>query len=326
MAHRASPFPPRGSAELHATVTAAPGWSTSPWSAQLPCASSRPARPTLGHAVAPGADQHPGVLAVLSGQRRRACCAAWGRTRRPTAARGPTSHPPTPWRPSGQWAATEPTWGTVGRPERELGLLGDVRGLDVLELGCGTAYWSAWLQRRGARPIGLDLTSAQLATARRMQKAHGQHFPLLEADGEAVPLRDGCVDLVFSEYGASIWCDPHHWVVEAARVLRPGGRLVFLVNAWLAVLCQDQVGDVSDRLRRDWRTPRRIEWADDGSIEFQRPPGEWIALLRGHGFEVERLEHLLADPDAKVHALWADTPDWPRRWPPEDVWLARLRG
>lgn len=101
------------------------------------------------------------------------------------------------------WAATEPTWGTVGRPERELDLLGDVRGLDVLELGCGTAYWSAWLQRWGARPIGLDLTPAQLATARRMQAAHGQRFSLLEADGEAVPLRDGCVDLVLSEYGAS---------------------------------------------------------------------------------------------------------------------------
>src|SRR4051812_49464335 len=90
------------------------------------------------------------------------------------------------------WAASEPTWGTVGQSERQLGLLGDVRGLDVLELGCGTAYWSAWLQRRGARPIGLDLTPAQLATARRMQVAHGQRFPLLEADGEAVPLQDSC--------------------------------------------------------------------------------------------------------------------------------------
>src|SRR4051794_12771754 len=118
----------------------------------------------------------------------------------------------------------------------------------------------------------------------------------------------------------------HRWVAEAARVLRPGGRLVFLVNAWLVVLCQDEVGDISDRLRRDWRTPRRIEWADDGSIEFQRPPGEWIALLRGYGFEVERLEHPLADPEADVHALWTATPDWPRRWPPEEVWLARLRG
>ena len=226
-------------------------------------------------------------------------------------------------RADAHWSAAEPTWGNARRPERELGLLGDVRGL---ELGCGTAYWSAWLQRLGARPIGLDLTPAQLATARRMQASSGQRFPLIEADGEAVPLRDDCVDLVISEYGASIWCDPHRWVAEAARVLRPGGRLVFLVNAWLAVLCQDDVGDVSDRLRRDWNGPRRIEWADDGSIEFQRPPGEWIALLRGFGFEVERLEHLLADPAADAHPLWAGSPEWPRRWPPEEIWSARRRG
>jgi hypothetical protein len=75
------------------------------------------------------------------------------------------------------WAATEPSWGTVGRPERDLGLLGEVHGLDVLELGGGTAYWSARSQQRGARPIGLDLTPAPLATARRMQVAHGQRFP-----------------------------------------------------------------------------------------------------------------------------------------------------
>jgi SAM-dependent methyltransferase len=222
------------------------------------------------------------------------------------------------------WSAPEPTWGNAGRPERELALLGDVRGLDVLELGCGTAYWSAWLQRMGARPIGLDLTPAQLSTARRMQAATGQAFPLVEADAEAVPLRDGCVDLVLSEYGASIWCDPRRWVPEAARVLRPGGRLVFLVNAWLAVLCYDEVGDADDRLRRDWTTTRRVEWPDDGSVEFQQPPGEWIALLRASGFEVERLEHLLAPPDAPDDPRFARFPAWPRRWPVEEVWAARL--
>ena len=42
-------------------------------------------------------------------------------------------------------------------PERELGVLGDVRGLDVVELGCGTAYFSAWLARQGARPVGVDV-------------------------------------------------------------------------------------------------------------------------------------------------------------------------
>ena len=41
--------------------------------------------------------------------------------------------------------------------------------LDVVELGCGTAYVSAWLARRGARPVGVDVTPAQLATARRWQ-------------------------------------------------------------------------------------------------------------------------------------------------------------
>ena len=40
---------------------------------------------------------------------------------------------------------------------------GRLRGLDVVELGCGTAYFSAWLARRGARPVGFDVTAAQLA-------------------------------------------------------------------------------------------------------------------------------------------------------------------
>jgi SAM-dependent methyltransferase len=67
------------------------------------------------------------------------------------------------------WAADEITWGIFDVPETQLGVLGDVAGLDVVELGCGTAYLSAWLARRGARPTGVDLTAAQLDTARRCQ-------------------------------------------------------------------------------------------------------------------------------------------------------------
>ena len=55
-------------------------------------------------------------------------------------------------------------------PEASLGVLGDVSGKDVIELGCGTAYFGAWLARRGARVTGVDLTPAQLETARRMQR------------------------------------------------------------------------------------------------------------------------------------------------------------
>jgi ubiquinone/menaquinone biosynthesis C-methylase UbiE len=106
----------------------------------------------------------------------------------------------------------------------------------VVELGCGTAYVSAWLARRGARPIGVDLTEAQLATARRMQSRHGLEFPLVHASAEAVPLPDGCADLAVSEYGASLWCEPAAWIAEAARLLRPTGHLVFLTNSLLVAL------------------------------------------------------------------------------------------
>jgi SAM-dependent methyltransferase len=113
------------------------------------------------------------------------------------------------------WAADQITWGLFQVPERDLGVLGDVADLDVVELGCGTAYLSAWLARQGARPVGVDLTPAQLHTAARCQERFGLAFPLIQADAEHVPLHDAGFDLVVSEYGASVWCDPERWVAEA---------------------------------------------------------------------------------------------------------------
>src|SRR5436305_14483480 len=68
------------------------------------------------------------------------------------------------------WALDEISWGVWGVDESELNVLGDVAGLDIVELGCGTAYFSAWLAKKGARPVGVDITPAQLATARRMME------------------------------------------------------------------------------------------------------------------------------------------------------------
>ena len=62
------------------------------------------------------------------------------------------------------WASYEdPSWGWY--TESQLHLLPDVSGLDAVELGCGTGYISSWLKRRGARVVGLDNSSKQLATA-----------------------------------------------------------------------------------------------------------------------------------------------------------------
>ena len=140
---------------------------------------------------------------------------------------------------STNWALGEVNWGIWGIDESELNVLGDVDGLDVCELGCGTAYFSAWLAKLGARPVGVDVTPAQLDTARRMMVETGIEFPLVEADAAKTGLPDASFDLVVSEYGASIWVDPYRWIPEAARLLRPSGRLVFLRNSTLVILCSD---------------------------------------------------------------------------------------
>jgi SAM-dependent methyltransferase len=225
-----------------------------------------------------------------------------------------------------QWARDDMSWGVFGVPEESIGSIGDVAGLDVVELGCGTAYISAWLAKRGARPVGVDPTPAQLATARRMMVETGIEFPLVEAPGESVPLPDASFDLAVSEYGASLWADPARWVPEAARLLRPGGRLVFLTNSVLVYLCSPDVGLVGESLQRDQFGMYSIAWPDAEGVEFHLPHGEWIRLLRSNGFDVEALHELEAPEDARDPTYYEFvTVAWGRRWPAEEIWVARKR-
>jgi SAM-dependent methyltransferase len=226
------------------------------------------------------------------------------------------------------WAREEPTWGLWGVPERDLGVLDvGLEGRDAIELGCGTAYVSAWLARRGARPVGIDNSEAQLATARGLQGEFGLEFPLMHGNAETVPYPDASFDVAISEYGASIWCDPYAWIPEAARLLRPGGRLIFLVNAPLLVMCADDREDVpaGDRLRRAYFGMHRVEWEDDESVEFHLPHGELIALLGRCGLVVERLTEIRPPAGATTRYSFVDL-EWARRWPCEEVWHARREG
>jgi SAM-dependent methyltransferase len=223
------------------------------------------------------------------------------------------------------WALDEISWGIWGLDEADLNVLGDVAGLDVVELGCGTAYFSAWLAKLGARPVGVDITPAQLDTARRMMATTGIEFPLVEADAGETGLPDAAFDLALSEYGASIWVDPYRWVPEAARVLRPGGRLVFLCNSTIVILCSGDEEPAGERLERPQFGLHRIEWPE-GGVEFHLAHGEWVDLLRANGFELERLLELQAPPDAETHPYYAYvTADWARQWPAEEIWVARKR-
>lgn len=223
-----------------------------------------------------------------------------------------------------QWAS-EPCWGIWSVPETEVGLLPvDVRGLDTIELGCGTAYVSAWLARRGARPVGIDTSPAQLATARRMQQAHGLAFPLHLGSADATPFSDASFDLAISEYGAAIWCDPYRWIPEAARILRPGGQLVFLGNSTLLTLTIPEIEDVpaTHQLLRPQRGMHRFKWPDGSSVEFHISPGDWIRVLRRHGFEIEDLVEIYPPDHATTEHPLAELA-WAQQWPCEEAWKAR---
>ena len=189
------------------------------------------------------------------------------------------------------WASDEVTWGIFDVPESRIGMLPpDLAGMDAVELGCGTAYVSAWLARRGARPVGIDNSPAQLETARRFQAEFGLTFPLHLGDAEQTPFADESFDFAISEYGAAIWCDPYRWIPEAARILRPGGRLSFLGNSVLLMLTtpiDDEDAPASEQLQRPLFGMYRFAW-EDGAVEFHLParrddPPPARQRLRGRG-------------------------------------------
>ncbi|HET7487139.1 MAG TPA: methyltransferase domain-containing protein [Acidimicrobiales bacterium] len=140
-----------------------------------------------------------------------------------------------------------------------------------------------------------------------------------------MPLRGGSFDLAVSEYGTGPWCDRARWLAEAARLLRPGGRLVFLTNSVLAALCVPaDGGPAGDRLLRGQRDLDPVEWPG-GGVEHHPGHGEWIRSLRAAGFVVDALHEVYA-PAGAPSPEWYDIvdPAWASRWPAEDLWVAHL--
>ncbi|MEQ9258941.1 MAG: class I SAM-dependent methyltransferase [Roseovarius sp.] len=226
------------------------------------------------------------------------------------------------------WASELPYWGIWAEPESALGMLpGDMRGMEAVELGCGTGYVSGWMARRGARVTGIDISSEQLATARRLAEEHGADIRFLEGNAEVLPFEDARFDFAISEYGAAIWCDPAVWLREAWRVLKPGGQLVFLGHHAFIVMTTPLDGAACERvLHRPYRTLGRTDWTgveiDPSGIEFSMTFSGWIGLFREIGFSVEGLKEIYA-PEGAVTQEFGVPPEWARDFPSEHVWWLR---
>lgn len=225
-----------------------------------------------------------------------------------------------------QLGVVEPTWGVWAIPEKELRILGDVAGKDVLEFGCGGAQWSIALAKRGARMTGLDLSDEQLRHARELAAREKVSVTLVQGSAEGTDLPDASFDIVFCDHGAMTFADPRKTVPEAARLLRPGGLFAFNMATPLLEIVTDRATEKpGNTLVTDYfdMTP----WADDiGQTTFQLPYGEWIRLFRRSGLVVEDLVELRPKADATTTYEGYVSLEWARKYPAEHIWKVRREG
>lgn len=215
------------------------------------------------------------------------------------------------------------SWGVWAAPESELGVLGDVVGRDMLELGCGGGQWSIFLARAGARPVGMDNARQQLLHARRLMAEAGVHVPLVHAAAEDLPFADEAFDVVFCDHGGLSFADPERTLPECARVLRPGGLLAFNMISPLLSLCWNEATDaIEPSLNVSYFSLGRVQDAE-GLVEYQLSYGRWIELFGRCGLVVEALIELRPGQGATTTYDDLVPLEWARRWPAENIWRVR---
>jgi ubiquinone/menaquinone biosynthesis C-methylase UbiE len=177
-----------------------------------------------------------------------------------------------------RWYAT-PLGQLVDRVEKEaiFALLPELSSRRILEVGCGTGNITLPLACRGARVVGLDVTSPMLAAAQRRARQQGISLAWIRGQADALPFPGHSFDGVISILALDFMADRPEVLREMVRVLRPGGFLV------LALLNRYSLWTLN-RILRAWFKP---SWWR--GVQFITPR-ELGRLLVGHP-ELEAIRH-----------------------------------
>jgi len=202
-------------------------------------------------------------------------------------------------------------WGPEGLREGDAHLLGEVTERDVLEVGCGAAQCSRWLSSQGARPVAFDLSRGQLLEAQRLARSTRIRVPLVQADAERLPFRNGSFDVACSAYGAVPFvADSAGIMSEVARVLRPGGRWVFSTTHPFRWCFRDDPGPGGLVVESSYFDRRAYVEQDDAGratyVEHHRTMGDRVREIIAAGMSVvDIVEPEWPDGHEQAWAQWS---------------------
>ena len=202
-------------------------------------------------------------------------------------------------------------WCPEGVREADAHLLGEVSGRDVLEVGCGAAQGARWLVSAGARVAAFDVSMGQLLVARGLDERSGVVVPVVQADAQAIPFRSGSFDLVVSAFGGIPFVADSAGVMrQIARVLRPGGRLVYSVTHPTRWAFPDDPGPGGLTVHQSYfdRTPY-VEVDETGAatyVEHHRTLGDRVRELVAAGLVlVDLIEPEWPDGHEREWGQWS---------------------
>jgi ubiquinone/menaquinone biosynthesis C-methylase UbiE len=119
-------------------------------------------------------------------------------------------------------------YGPISSGELELKLLGNVKGKDVLEIGCGGGQNAIVLKKWGARSVGLDISDEQIRFARKLAQKEGAKVPFYVGNMEDLTIfHNDSFDVVLSSFAIGYADDLEKTFNEVSRVLRKNGLFVF---------------------------------------------------------------------------------------------------
>jgi SAM-dependent methyltransferase len=231
---------------------------------------------------------------------------------------------------SGSWG---PIFGVPG--EKELNILGDVSGKDVLELGCGGGQWTIRVARQGARAVGQDVSDLQIEYANKLAE-HAKIEPPASAtfvQGNAEDLSgwaDESFDVVFSNFGAIGFVDINKCFAEVGRVLKKGGLFAY---SWLSPFfdCLNDDGENQLKIIRSYfdRNPMTAEstWQDGTKtlyVQFHHTFGDWQKAITNAGLILTDIIELEPKRDKWRESTWTNVP-WYKAsmMPTTTIWRTR---